>query len=111
MLSRVETLAAFECCSKLPSCDCVNCPMEGPGFGVECRKSLRDSIAYWLKAGKQITTEEAIEHLTRTGWMQRHDREMTFDSLSAVVNNLLRDGNKTISVNIYPWKDDGNETT
>lgn len=84
--------------------------MQGPGFGSECKKSLTDTVLYWLKAGQPITEETAIEYLTRTGWIQRHDRTVTFDSLSAVVNKLLRDGNKTINVNIRPWKDDGNET-
>ena len=59
-----------------------------------------------LKPCIEMTDEAAIEHLQRSGWMVRHDAAMSFDSLSAVVNNLMRDGNKSISVNVYPWKED-----
>ena len=58
---------------------------------------------------KEITNEAAIEQLQKSGWMEKHDAEMTSDSLSAVVNNIMRDGNKSISVNVYPWKDDGGD--
>ena len=58
----------------------------------------------------EMSEEKAIDYLQQTGWMQRHDRAMSFDSLTAVVNGLMLDGNKTISVNIYPWKEDGDET-
>jgi hypothetical protein len=59
-----------------------------------------------LEPCKEITDEAAIYHLNRSGWMQKHDRAMSFDSLTAVVNSLMRDGNKSISVNVYPWKED-----
>ena len=53
-----------------------------------------------------ITQEKAIDYLRETGWLVRHDRAMSLDSISAVVNSLMRDGNKTISINVYPWKED-----
>lgn len=56
-----------------------------------------------------LTDESAIEHLQASGWMQRHDQAMSFDSLTAVINGLMQDGNKTISVNVYPWKEDGDD--
>lgn len=109
MLSREETKTAFDCCTQVPQkCEC--CPLDGPGFGKECKKQVRENVLRCLDTLREITDESAIYHLNRSGWMQKHDRAMSFDSLTAVVNNLLRDGNKTISVNIYPWKDDGNET-
>ena len=52
-----------------------------------------------------ITDEKAINHLHNSGWMAKHDAAMSFDSLTAVVNNLMRAGNKSISVSIYPCKD------
>lgn len=57
----------------------------------------------------KLTDEAAIEHLQASGWMQRHDRAMSFDSLTAVINSLMQDENKTISVNVYPWKEDGDD--
>lgn len=59
-----------------------------------------------LEPCKEITDEAAIYHLNRSGWMQRHDREMSFDSLTALVNNMMKNGDKSISVNVYPWKED-----
>lgn len=59
-----------------------------------------------LEPCKEITDEAAIYHLNRSGWMQRHDRAMSFDSLTAVVNNLMRNGDKSISINVYPWRED-----
>ena len=53
-----------------------------------------------------LSDEVAVDHLIRSGWMQQHDRAMSFDSLTAIINNLMRDENKTISVNVYPWKED-----
>jgi hypothetical protein len=59
-----------------------------------------------LEPCKEITDEAAIEHLWRSGWMQRHEELMTVDSMAAIVNRIMRDGDKTISVNVYPWKED-----
>lgn len=59
-----------------------------------------------LEPCKEITDEAAIYHLNRSGWMQKHDRAMSFDSLTAVVNNLMKNGDKSISINVYPWKED-----
>ena len=52
-----------------------------------------------------LTDEVAIEHLQRSGWMQRHEELLTVDSAAALVNRIMRDGNKQISINIYPWED------
>lgn len=54
----------------------------------------------------EMTDEAAIYHLNRSGWMQKHDRAMSFDSLTAVVNDLMRKGDKSISINVYPWKEE-----
>ena len=56
---------------------------------------------------KEITNEAAIEQLQKSGWMQKHDAIIGMDSLSTMINRIMLDGNKTISVNIYPWKEDG----
>lgn len=55
---------------------------------------------------KEITNEAAIEQLQKTGWMAKHDAIIGMDSLSTMINRIMLDGNKTISVNIYPWKED-----
>ena len=55
-----------------------------------------------------ITQEKAIDYLRETGWMASHDRAMSSDSLTAVVNGLMLDGNKSISINVYPYKEDEN---
>lgn len=73
--------------------DIVNAPTVATDINVLCK----------------LTDEAAIEHLQASGWMQRHDRAMSFDSLTAVINGLMQDGNKTISVNVYPWKEDGDD--
>lgn len=62
-----------------------------------------------LEPCKEITDEAAIDHLYRSGWMQMHDREMFSKSLTAVVNNLMRDGDKSISINVHPCKEDNND--
>ena len=58
------------------------------------------------KKATEITNEEAIAQLQKSGWMQKHDAIIGMDSLSSVVNRIMQDGNKTITVNIYPWKED-----
>ena len=72
-------------------------------------EGLFDSIASFidglLRRSDKLTDETAIDHLHRSGWMQKHDAEMSTDSLSAVINTIMRDGDKTISINIYPWED------
>lgn len=68
-------------------------------------KKIEDYIGS-LVDNAVMTEERAIYFLHQTGWMQKHDRAMSFDSLTALVNNLMRDGNKRISVNVYPWKED-----
>ena len=58
------------------------------------------------KNKKEITNEAAIEQLQKSGWMAKHDAIIGMDSLSTIINRIMLDGNKTISVNIYPWKED-----
>lgn len=67
---------------------------------------VRDYILQVLAEKDGMTEEKAIDYLNKTGWMHRHDRTMSYDSLTAVVNGLMLDGNKTISVNVYPWRED-----
>ena len=103
MLNRDETKTAFECCTQVPpKCEC--CPLDGPGFGKECTTQVRKNVLYWL--GTETTDEAAIYQLNRSGWMQKHDRAMSFDSLTALVNSLMRNGDKSISINVYPWRED-----
>ena len=64
-----------------------------------------DAVNSNMKKKKEITDEAAIEHLQKTGWMARHDAAMSCANLSDIVNAIMLDGNKTISVNIYPWKE------
>jgi hypothetical protein len=80
--------------------------LNGPGFGKECKKQVRENVLRCLDTLREITDEAAIYHLNRSGWMQRHEELMTVDSVAAIVNRIMRDGDKTISVNVYPWKED-----
>ena len=52
----------------------------------------------------EITDCEAIKQLQGSGWLQSHDETLTIDSAAAIINRIMFDGNKTISINIYPFK-------
>ena len=52
----------------------------------------------------ELTDEAAIDHLQKSGWLLRHDRELSMDSLTCIVNRLMQDGNKAIRVSIDPWR-------
>ena len=54
---------------------------------------------------QKITDGQAIAQLNKSGWMQEHDKMMTFDSLTNIVNGIMMDGDKSISVNVYPYKE------
>ena len=49
MMNLNDTIRAFRCCVQIPP-DCANCPEQGPGFGIECRKDVKASVFHWLKA-------------------------------------------------------------
>lgn len=72
---------------------------------VEIEAFIQDRVRE-LEPCIEMTDEAAIDRLQRSGWMQKHDLAMSFDSLTAVVNNLMRNGDKSISINVYPWKED-----
>ena len=59
MLNLDDTIRAFVCCTKIPP-DCKNCPEQGPGFGIECRKDVKAEVLRWLKAQEPrvMTLEE-----------------------------------------------------
>lgn len=63
---------------------------------IQTVKDARDYII--AEKRRKLTDEEAIDHLHKSGWMQNHDMAKTFDSLSAVINSLMSDWNKSISV-------------
>ena len=56
--------------------------------------------------GHGLTEERAINYLRETGWLVRHDAAMSCVSLPDIVNAIMRNGDKTISVNVYPWKEE-----
>ena len=39
---------------------------------------------------REITDEEAIDHLQQSGWMPSHDREMMFGGMRQVVHEAMR---------------------
>lgn len=75
---------------------------------VEIEAFIENMIREMPISDPEPTDEAAIAHLQRSGWMARHDREMSSNSLTALVNGLMLDGNKSISINVYPYKEDEN---
>lgn len=47
-----ETIIAFRCCVQTPP-DCAKCPQQGPGFGIECKQDVKNSVSYWLNVAKE----------------------------------------------------------
>jgi len=61
IMSLGDTRQAFRCCVQIPP-DCEKCPQQGPGFGIECRNSVKVSVAHWLalveRKPRLLTIEE-----------------------------------------------------
>lgn len=67
------------------------------------------ALADKIEQNENISEEKAIEVLHKSGWMMAHDAEMTRDdTIPSLVNRIMLDGNKSIAVNIYPWKGEEN---
>ena len=71
----------------------------------ECADLVYEAIDY-LRELKPITNETAIMQLMSSGWMQTHDQLMGENNLATVINGLMRNMDKTISINIYPYRED-----
>lgn len=70
-----------------------------------CADLVYEAIDY-LRTLKPMNNETAITHLMTSGWMQTHDQLLGENDLAAVINHLMRNKDKTISINIYPYRED-----
>ena len=71
----------------------------------DCADLVYEAIDY-LRTLKPINNETAITQLMTSGWMQTHDQLMSENNLATVINGLMRGQDKTISINIYPYRED-----
>ena len=51
------------------------------------------------------TDEVAVEHLKKSGWLERHDAEVERRvSVNELINTVMARGDKSIRISIDPWR-------
>lgn len=51
------------------------------------------------------TDEVAVEHLKKSGWLDRHDAEVERRvSVNELINTVMARGDKSIRISIDPWR-------
>ncbi len=73
---------------------------------VSGMKTVRMMVENAAEVSDEITNEQAIDHLLKAGWLQEHDKAMSEGDVAALINRIMEAGDKSISVNIYPVKED-----
>lgn len=53
----------------------------------------------------ELTDETAVEQLQKSGWLERHDAEITRNiGMQEFVNAVMSNGDKSIRISIDPWR-------
>ena len=53
----------------------------------------------------ELTDEAAVEHLQNSGWLERHDAEITRNiGMQEFVNAVMANGDKSVMISINPWR-------
>ena len=53
----------------------------------------------------ELTDEVAVEHLKKSGWLERHDAEVERRvSVNELINTVMARGDKSIRISIDPWR-------
>ena len=53
----------------------------------------------------ELTDEVAVEHLKKSGWLERHDAEVERRvSVNELINAVMARGDKSIRISIDPWR-------
>lgn len=51
------------------------------------------------------TDEAAVEQLQKSGWLERHDAEITRNTgMQEFVNAVMANGDKSVVISINPWR-------
>jgi hypothetical protein len=66
---------------------------------------IEDFIEETIKALPDITDETAVEQLQKSGWLARHDAEITRNiGMQEFVNAVMAKGDKSVRISIDPWR-------
>lgn len=71
---------------------------------------IEEFIQEYIKefiGGIQIfgTDEVAVEHLKKSGWLERHDAEVERRvSVNELINTVMARGDKSIRISFDPWR-------
>ena len=91
------------------------------------RERLEEIIADWMNTNESVytlaerieeffreyikeiigggTDEVAVEHLKKSGWLERHDAEVERRvSVNELINTVMARGDKSIRISIDPWR-------
>ncbi len=65
---------------------------------------MRETICETPFGGK-LTDEMAVEKLQKSGWLERHDAEITRNiGMQEFVNAVMANGDKSVRISIDPWR-------
>lgn len=54
---------------------------------------------------EELTDEPAVEQLQKSGWLERHDAEITRNiGMQEFVNAVMANGDKSVMISINPWR-------
>lgn len=65
---------------------------------------IRETIGAMSNNG-ELTDEKAVGQLNKSGWLERHDAEITRNiGMQEFVNAVMANGDKSIRISIDPWR-------
>lgn len=88
----------------------INNWMDTDESGYTLADRIEEFIQEYIKefiGGIQIfgTDEAAVERLQKSGWLERHDSEITRNiGMQEFVNAVMENGDKSVMISINPWR-------
>lgn len=68
------------------------------------KEFIRETIGT-MSNKTELTDEVAVEHLKKSGWLERHDAEVERRvSVNELINTVMARGDKSIRISIDPWR-------